>query len=319
MFIDRALIHVKSGKGGDGCTSFFRDKFTTHPKPDGGNGGRGGDVIIKADPNVNTLLDFQYRRHFKATPGVNGSSNKKKGHDGKSCTIKVPPGTVIKDTSTQDVLRDLNSSKAEVIVLKGGRGGSGNGGRREATRGEQASELDLNLELKLIADVGIIGQPNAGKSTLISKISKARPKIANYPFTTTAPVLGIVELSENRRFIACEIPGLIEGAHTGKGLGFEFLRHIERTRILIHVVDVAAWEGSDPYKNYQLLNKELALYSKKIAQKPQIIAANKVDLAKTKEDLKIFTKQLKKKVYPISGMTGEGLKELLGAVWKKLK
>jgi len=319
MFADKAVIHVKSGKGGNGCTSFYRGKLVRHPRPDGGNGGRGGDIIVKADRNIHTLLDFQYRRHFKADSGSNGSSNHKKGRDAEPCIIRVPPGTIIKDADTKDTLRDLSTADQEVIVLKGGNGGRGNTKRGDAAPGGESLEQDLFLELKLIADVGIIGYPNAGKSTLISRVSKAHPKIASYPFTTTVPVLGIVELSKARRFVACEIPGIIEGAHSGKGLGFEFLRHMERTRVLVHLIDSAACEGRDPYQDYKRLNKELELYSKALAKKPQVIALNKMDLPQAEEGLGAFKKKTRRAVYPVSGAAGTGIKQLLEAVWKHVK
>jgi len=317
MFVDQAGIEVKSGKGGDGCNSFYTDKLARRPRPDGGDGGTGGDVIIKADASIHTLLDFRYRRHFSAEKGSNGSSKKKRGHDGKPCIIKVPAGTIIKDASTQKVLRDLTELDKEVIVLKGGHGGRGNSRDREATSGEPAKELKLDLELKLIADVGIIGFPNAGKSTLISAVSAAKPKIAAYPFTTKQAVLGIAVLSSLRRFTICEVPGLIKGAHSGKGLGFEFLRHIERTRILIHLVDAAGCEGRDPYEDYLALNKELGLYSKKLLSKPQVIAANKMDLPAAQAGLENLKKRIKAKIYPISAATGKGITEFLEAVYNE--
>lgn len=325
MFIDTAKIHVASGKGGNGCDSFLRDRHLSHPRPTGGPGGDGGDIIILADTHIYTLLDFQHKRHFKADSGSNGSSNDKKGAYGADCIIRVPPGTVVKDVSTGLTLKDLDAAGAQVIVCKGGRGGRGNAPRKEALPGAPAEERELLFELKLIADVGIVGFPNAGKSTLISRISKARPNIANYPFTTKAPVLGIAELSGHRRFVVCEVPGLIEGAHLGKGLGLKFLRHAERTKVLIHLVDTAGVDGRNPADDYAKLNKELEFYNagandySPLHQKPQIIAANKIDLPQAKENLRQFKKSAKKKIYPLSGATGEGVKELLEAVWKGLK
>jgi len=315
MFVDKASIQIKSGKGGDGCESYYSDKLARKPRPDGGNGGDGGDVIIKADAAIHTLLDFKYRRHFSAEKGANGSSKGKKGRNGKPCIIKVPPGTLIKDAETKQALRDLTEAGQEIVILKGGHGGRGNSPRREATAGEPFSELEIDLELKLIADVGIIGFPNAGKSTLISRISAAKPKIASYPFTTKTAVLGIVSLGPSRRFTVCEVPGLIKGAHSGKGLGFEFLRHIERTRILIHLIDTAGCEGRDPYDDYLALNKELSLYSKKLLEKPQILAANKMDLPDALVGLENLKKRLKKKVYAVSAATGKGIPELLEAAY----
>lgn len=318
MFIDTAKIHVASGKGGNGCNSFLRDRRIGHPRPNGGPGGSGGDIAIKSDIHIHTLLDFQYKRHFKAQSGFHGSSNDKKGAEGSDCIIRVPPGTVVKDASSAVVLRDLQAAGEQVIVCKGGKGGRGNAPGKEALPGGPSEERELFLELKLIADVGIVGFPNAGKSTLISKVSKARPRIADFPFTTKAPVLGIVDLKGDRRFILCEIPGLIEGAHSGKGLGIRFLRHAERTKILIHLVDMAAVEGRNPLDDYRALNKELDFYGCQLASKPQIIAANKMDITAAKDNLARFRLAVKKKAYPVSGATGEGVAELLQAAWKKL-
>lgn len=319
MFIDTAKIHVASGKGGNGCNSFLRDKRIGHPRPNGGPGGSGGDVVMKADIHIHTLLDFQYKRHFKAQNGFHGSSNDKKGAEGSDCIIMVPPGTVVKDTSSAAALRDLQAPGEQVVVCKGGKGGRGNAPGKEALPGAPGEERELFLELKLIADVGIVGFPNAGKSTLIWRVSKARPRIASFPFTTQAPVLGIVDLKGDRRFVLCEIPGLIEGAHSGKGLGLHFLRHAERTKVLIHLVDMAAVEGRNPLDDYAILNKELAFYSKQLASKPQIIAANKMDISAAKYNLAKFSPAVKKKVYPLSATTGEGVAKVLEAAWKKLE
>ena len=325
MFIDTAKIHVASGAGGNGCNSFFRSLHLKHPRPNGGPGGGGGNIIIKADEHVQTLLDFQYRRHFKADHGKHGSSNDKKGAYAPDLIIKAPVGTTIKDAATGLVLRGLNSPGEEIIVCKAGKGGRGNAPYKDALPGLPGEERELILELKIIADVGIVGFPNAGKSTLISRVSKATPKIADFPFTTKAPVLGIVDLSGERRFVVCEIPGLIEGAHLGRGLGLRFLKHAERTKVLIHLVDIAAVEGRDPVEDYKILNKELEFYGDvetrliaSLHSKPQIIAVNKMDMPCAKENLKKFKKAIKKKVYPISGATGEGIKELLEAAWKQV-
>jgi GTP-binding protein len=290
-----------------------------HPRPNGGPGGNGGNVIIRSDAHIHTLLDFQYRRHFKAEDGSPGSSNDKKGSRGRDCVIKVPPGTVIKDAASDSVLRDLDSLCVEVIVCKGGAGGRGNAPKKEATPGEPAEERDLIFELKVLADVGIVGFPNVGKSTFISRVSKASPKVADFPFTTKAPVLGIVELANDRRFVICEIPGLIEDAHLGKGLGHRFLRHAERTKVLIHLIDIAAVEGRVPSNDYTVLNQELMCYSKELAKKPQIIAANKMDLPQAKDNLVKFKAFVKKRVYAVSCPKGEGIKGLLEAVYKKLQ
>lgn len=325
MFIDTAKIYVASGAGGNGCNSFFRSLYLRHPRPNGGPGGDGGNIIIKADEHIQTLLDFQYRRHFKADHGKHGSSNDKKGANAVDLIIKVPAGTIVKDAATGLVLRDLASPGEKAVVCKAGKGGRANAPYKEALPGSPGQERELILELKVIADVGIVGFPNAGKSTFISRVSKATPKIADFPFTTKAPVLGIVDLSGGRRFVLCEIPGLIEGAHLGKGLGLNFLKHAERTKVLIHLVDIAAVEGRDPTDDYRTLNKELDFYNtgadgrSPLHLKKQIVVLNKIDLPQAKENLKNFKKVFKKKIYPISGATGEGIKELLEAVWKEVR
>lgn len=321
MFIDEAKVHVKAGDGGDGCNSFYRDKWNRIGRPDGGFGGDGGDVIFEADPNIRTLLDFQYRQHPKAESGTHGSSNHKKGRRGNDLHIKVPPGTLIKDAHTHLVLRDLAKILDHVRIAKGGAGGRGNSRGRESTPGEPGEEKTLVLELKLLADVGIVGYPNSGKSTLISKISSARPKIAAYPFTTKEPALGVVRLYDDvNSMVVADIPGLIEGAHKGRGLGHEFLKHIERTKVLIHLVDASASDGRDPCSDFVNLNNELEQYSKELIKKPQVIALNKMDCPQSKSALRIFKKKFPGKlVFPISGLTGEGLKGLLDAVYKKIK
>lgn len=319
MFVDQAKIYVKAGDGGDGCNSMYRDRYHRYGRPDGGDGGKGGNAIFEVDKNVQTLLDFQYRQHFKASSGGHGSSNHKTGRSGSDLHIKVPPGTIIKDAGGGLVLRELIRPHDHVIIAKGGEGGKGNSKSRQAKPGSSGEEKTVVLELKLIADVGIVGYPNAGKSTLISKISSAHPKIADYPFTTKVPVLGVVRIHEGATFVAAEIPGLIEGAHHGKGLGDRFLRHIERTKVLIHLIDIAACECRDPYKDYLNLNKELKLYSKELLSEPQFIALNKCDLDSAKDNIKNFKKHLRgKKIFAISAATGEGVKELLSAVYKEV-
>ncbi len=320
MFIDEARIHVKAGNGGDGCNSFYRDKYKRYASPDGGEGGCGGDVIFKADPNVHTLLDFHYRQHFTAESGHHGSSNNKAGKEGQALYVRVPPGTVIKEFDSGLILRDLVKSGDALVVAKGGRGGRGNSRRRPSEKGAPGVERTIFLELKLIADVGIIGYPNSGKSTLISSISSARPKIASYPFTTKAPVLGVVKLHEGAVFVVAEIPGLIEGAHMGRGLGDKFLRHTERTKTLIHLIDASAADGRDPLEDYVKLNKELAAYSAELAKLPQVVALNKIDIPASRENVKRFRKAFPRvKAFSISGLTGRGVKELLAAVYKKLR
>jgi len=318
MFVDEAKVYVKAGNGGDGCNSFYRDRVNRIGSPDGGPGGGGGNIIFEADVNVHTLLDFQYRQHFKGNPGGHGGSNNKKGARGEDIYIKVPQGTIIKDSRTDLVLRDLVEIGEHVIAAKGGEGGRGNSRGRASEKGSPGEEKTLLLELKAIADVGIVGYPNAGKSTLISRLSNARPKIASYPFTTKEPVLGVLNIGAVRPVVIADIPGLIEDAHKGKGLGDRFLRHIERTKLLIHLIDVSAFEGRDPCEAYLNLNKELKLYSKELIKKPQIIALNKMDLPQAKDNVVLFKKRIGKRVFPISALTGNGMKGLLAAIHKEL-
>lgn len=318
MFVDTAKIYIKAGHGGKGCQSFYKDKYTRYPIANGGSGGRGGDIVIEADENIQTLLDFQYRQHFKAEKGANGSSNNKKGRNEKDYVIKVPPGTIIRDFDKNLKLRDLKESGERVVVAKGGEGGRGNASKKPATEGLAGEEKTLILELKLIADCGIVGFPNAGKSTLISSISNAKPQIAAFPFTTKEPVLGIVRYNSNHFFRIADIPGLIEGAHRGKGLGDKFLRHIERTRILVHIIDMAGVDGRDPVESYNLLNNELKQYDGHLDDKPQIIVANKMDLEAAGDNLKRFKQQIKETVFAISAMERQGLEELIDAIAKKL-
>jgi GTP-binding protein len=317
VFIDQAKIYVKGGDGGKGCNSFYRDKYTRFGIPNGGDGGKGSDIIIRADRNLYTLLDFKYNRHFYGQHGGHGSSNNKKGRNASDIIIRVPLGTTVRDVKTGCILRDLDKDQQDFIVVKGGKGGIGNKRRDEATLGERGEEKELVFDLKLIADVGIVGFPNAGKSTLISNISNAHPKIAPYPFTTKSPVLGLVK-APDKNFILADIPGLIEGSSYGKGLGDKFLRHIERTKILIHLIDMSGFEGRDPLADYKAINIELKNYSKEVAKKAQFIAANKMDLETADSNLKRFRKSVKKKVYPISALQKQGLEELIEAVSKRL-
>lgn len=313
MFIDTSRIHLKAGDGGNGCNSFVKLKPNTRGRPDGGVGGDGGDIVMISDRNVQTLLDFQYKRHFKAKPGRHGSSNHKKGRGGEGCIIRVPPGTVILDSETKEVLRDLDAVGQRVIIARGGKGGGANSRYRDAQEGEKGEAREVILELKLIAEVGIVGYPNAGKSTLISSVSKTRPKVASYPFTTKQPMLGVV-VRDERDFVIADIPGLIKGAHAGRGLGHKFLRHVERTRVLVHMVDMAAVDGRDPVSDYFSLIEELGLYNKRLLKKPQIIACNKMDLPQAQENIKIFREKVDKEIYPISAVNKEGLDELINAV-----
>ncbi len=318
-FVDQAQITVNAGDGGRGCSAFAQPPYTRYPSPDGGDGGDGGDVIVRADSNVATLLDFQFRHIFRAGRGRHGGGNKKTGKRGEDLLIRVPVGTVIHDANGGRVLRDLDRPDEDVRIAHGGRGGLGNASGPEATAGTPGEVRQLRLELKLIADVGILGVPNAGKSSLLARISTARPKIAPYPFTTRTPVLGVVSLDGERAFVACDIPGLIEGAHEGKGLGMQFLRHIERTRLLVHVVDLAAVDGQAPAETFHQVNRELAAYSPTLQQKPQLLIANKMDLPEAQERLGAFQRAVQRSVWPISCATGQGIPELLQAIWKALQ
>lgn len=324
MFVDRAKIYVKSGKGGDGHVSFRREKYVPAGGPDGGDGGRGGDVIFIVDEGLNTLVDFRNTRKYKAEDGEPGGKKNCRGKDGKDVVIKVPPGTVIKEAESGQVIVDMSGDNREIVLLKGGRGGNGNQhyatstmqAPRYAQPGQAAKELTLLLELKVIADVGLVGLPNVGKSTLLSRVSNARPKIANYHFTTLNPHLGVVDLEGTQGFVMADIPGLIEGASEGVGLGHEFLRHIERTKVLIHVVDAASTEGRDPIADIYAIDKELEAYNPDIAKRPQVIAANKVDAIYDTENNPVDAIRTEFEprgisVYPISAVSGQGVKELL--------
>lgn len=317
-FVDQAKIFVKAGDGGPGCSSLYRDKFMPRGRPDGGDGGKGADIIILADRNLHTLLDLKYNQHFRGKNGGRGESNNKRGREGVPLVIRVPVGTAITDAQSNCVLRDLDKDGEEVVVARGGRGGKGNNKHNlQGEPGSPGEEKELILDLKLIAEVGVVGFPNVGKSTLISNISNAQPKIAAYPFTTKFPILGFVK-HRDKRFVAADIPGLIKGSAEGKGLGDRFLRHIERTRILIHMVDMSGFEGRDPLEDYRTINQELKSYNAQVGKKTQIIAANKMDLDGAEGNLKKFKRAVKKTVYPISALNKEGLEELLDAVAKKL-
>jgi len=318
VFIDSAKIFVKSGSGGKGCRSFYRDKYTRDGIPDGGDGGRGADIVVRADRNLNTLLDFRYNRHFYGAHGAHGSGNNRKGKAAPSIVIRVPCGTLVKDIKTNSALRDLKCDGEEFIPARGGKGGLGNRRHREATGGEPGEEKELLLDLKLIADIGVVGFPNAGKSTFISAVSNAHPKIASYPFTTKFPVLGVASTENGVSFVVADIPGLIEGSSRGRGLGDKFLRHIERTKVLLHLIDMAGFEGRDPLEDYRIINKELKEYGAQVYEKPVVIAANKMDLAGAKKNLARFRKAVKKKVYPISALNREGLEELIEALGKTI-
>ncbi|AKN32266.1 GTPase [Clostridium carboxidivorans P7] len=323
MFVDTAKIFIKSGDGGDGASTFRREKYIALGGPDGGDGGKGGNVVLVADPNMTTLLDFAYKRKYKAEPGGNGSGSKCFGKDGETLYIKVPMGTVVRDAETSKIMADLSHKEDKYVVAKGGRGGRGNIRFTTPTRqapdfaepGMPGEERWITLELKILADVGLLGFPNVGKSTLLSVVSKARPKIANYHFTTLNPNLGVVNMSGIPSFVMADIPGIIEGASEGVGLGIKFLRHIERTRLLIHVVDISGVEGRDPFEDFLKINEELKKYSVKLWDRPQIIAANKADMLYDDEVFENFKKKVKElgydKVFKISAATNKGVEELI--------
>lgn len=314
-FIDTATIEVIAGDGGRGCASFYRDLFMRDRRPDGGSGGAGGDVVIAADGQLMTLLDVQYRKRFTAGRGGHGSSKGKTGARGAACRILVPVGTVVRDADTREVLGDLDQPGAAVVSARGGRGGRGNEGKPyQATSGEPGQTRRLFLELKVLADVGLIGLPNAGKSSVLAQISTARPKIASYPFTTLHPVLGVVMDDDERRFTVCDVPGLIEGAHRGRGLGLDFLRHIERTKVLVQVIDMAGAEGRAPAEDYAAVLGELRQYNPQLLEKPRLIAANKMDLDGAATQLSRFRSRVTDAVYPISCRTGAGLPALIQGI-----
>ncbi len=327
MFIDYAEIELASGKGGDGAVTFRREKYVPKGGPSGGNGGKGGDIIIEAHHNLSTLLDFKYKRHYKADKGDNGASALKDGKNGEDIIIKVPIGTIIKDSESGKIIFDLDEDNKSVIIAKGGKGGKGNSNfatptnqtPRFAEPGKPGEEKRIILELKLIADVGLVGFPNAGKSTLISTISSAKPKIADYPFTTLEPNLGIVRYKDYQSFTVADIPGIIEGAHEGKGLGHKFLRHIERTKILLFMIDVT----SDNFqRDFNILYNELKSYSPKLAEKKKIISLTKIDLLEESQLKKISKKKIKNADSPIilfSSVTKQGIPELLDYLWQAIK
>lgn len=325
MFADRAKIIIKSGKGGDGHVSFRREKYVPNGGPDGGDGGKGGDVIFQVDKGLNTLTDYRHRRKFAAEPGQEGGKKNCHGRNGQDLILKVPEGTIIKDAQSGKIIADMSGDNQRMIVLKGGRGGLGNQHFATATMqapkyaqpGQEAIEIEVALELKVIADVGLVGFPNVGKSTFLSRVTNAQPKIANYHFTTLQPNLGVVDMEEGFGFVIADIPGLIEGASEGIGLGHEFLRHIERTKVMIHIVDAAGTEGRDPISDIKAINKELEAYNPDLLKKPQVIAANKIDAIYEGENDIIsslrneFEEKEGIRVFPISAVSGKGLKELL--------
>lgn len=324
MFADRAKIIIKSGKGGNGHISFRREKYVPNGGPDGGDGGRGGDIVFLADDGINTLSDYRYKRKFAAQNGEDGKKKNCHGKDGEDLILKVPRGTVIKEAESGKVIADMSGDNERQIILKGGRGGVGNQhfatstmqAPKYAKPGQEGMEIEVLLELKVIADVGLIGFPNVGKSTFLSRVTNAQPKIANYHFTTLSPNLGVVDLDGGKGFVIADIPGLIEGASEGIGLGHEFLRHIERTKVMVHMVDAASTEGRDPIADIYAINQELAAYNQELLKKPQVIAANKTDAIFGEENdvlekLKAEFETEDTKIFPISAVSGKGLKELL--------
>lgn len=328
MFVDQAGIYIKAGDGGDGCVSFHREKYIASGGPDGGDGGKGGDIVFKVDDNISNLIDFRYKRKYVAEKGQNGSSKNCTGRNAPDLVINVPRGTVVRETESGRILADLSGNEP-VVICKGGKGGRGNAHFATPTRqiprfakpGFRGDEYNVTLELKLIADVGLVGFPNVGKSTLISVVSAAKPKIANYHFTTLTPVLGVVKIEDGKSFVMADIPGLIEGASEGIGLGHEFLRHVERCRLIVHVVDVSGIEGRNPIDDFEAINRELENFSENLAEAPQIVAANKSDMA-TAEQIDEFRKYIENKglaFFEISAATTIGTQDLIYGIWDKLK
>jgi GTPase len=327
-FLDEAFITVQAGDGGNGCVSFRREKYVPRGGPDGGDGGKGGDVVLVSSSHRRTLYPFRFQREFKAEKGVSGMGRQKSGRNGKDVFIEVPPGTIVRDADSGEILKDFTLPGERFVIAGGGRGGKGNTHFKSSTHrtprfaqpGEPGQLRRLKLELKLLADVGIIGLPNSGKSTLISVISSAKPKIADYPFTTLVPNLGVVKTGDREPFVVADIPGLIAGAHAGTGLGLRFLRHVERTRLLVHLIDAAEINPEKPLEAYETVNTEVALYSRSLAGKPQLIALNKLDIPGTEEQARAFKNAIRKraKIHLISAVTGRGIDRLLADVSKGL-
>ncbi|HHW39389.1 MAG TPA: GTPase ObgE [Bacillales bacterium] len=321
MFVDYVKVYVKGGDGGNGMVAYRREKYVPKGGPAGGDGGNGADVVFEVDEGLRTLMDFRYQRHFKADRGEHGMSKSMHGKNAQPMVVKVPPGTVVRDVATNEKIADLTINGQRAVIAKGGRGGRGN--TRFATpanpapeiaeNGEPGQERDVILELKVLADVGLVGFPSVGKSTLLSVVSSAKPKIAEYHFTTIVPNLGVVETEDGRSFVMADLPGLIEGAHQGVGLGHRFLRHIERTRVIVHVIDMSAMEGRDPYTDFVTINEELRQYNLRLTERPQIIVANKMDIPGSEENLEKFKEQLEEDlpIFPISAVTRQGLRDLL--------
>ncbi len=324
MFVDKAKVFVKGGDGGDGIVAFRREKYVPEGGPAGGDGGKGGDVVFRVDEGLRTLMDFRYQKHFKAARGEKGRNKSQNGANAEDLVVRIPPGTVIIDDDTKEVIADMTRHGQEVIVARGGRGGRGNirfaspsnPAPEIAENGEEGEERWIVLELKVMADVGLVGFPSVGKSTLLSVVSAARPKIGAYHFTTLTPNLGVVDVGDGRSFVMADLPGLIEGAHEGVGLGHEFLRHVERTRVILHVVDMSASEGRDPFDDWVKINEELRLYNAKLAERPQIVVANKMDVPGAEEHLRQFRQKLAeqfggREIFPVSAVSGQGIQQLL--------
>ena len=330
MFTDKAKIYIKAGNGGNGAIAFHREKYVAAGGPDGGDGGKGGNVIFRVDPGLSTLMDFRYKRKYAAQNGTDGAGKRCNGKNGEDIIISVPQGTIVRDAESNRILADLSVISEDVILAKGGNGGWGNAHFATPTRqtpnfaknGQKGIEREVILELKLLADVGLVGFPNVGKSTLLSRTTKADPKIANYHFTTLEPNLGVVEIAEHMNFVLADIPGIIEGASEGVGLGHDFLRHIERTRLLIHVVDVSSIEGRNPIDDFRIINEELSKYNMELEERPQLVAANKTDIIQDPEIYEEFKKEMEKQGYPlfeISAATGKGVNELMKAAFSELQ
>ncbi|KHF42019.1 GTPase ObgE [Halalkalibacter okhensis] len=329
MFVDKVKVYVKGGDGGNGQVSYRREKYVPDGGPAGGDGGRGASVVFEVEEGLRTLMDFRYKRHFKASRGEHGRPKNQHGKNAEDMVVKVPPGTTVIDEATGQIIADLTEHGQKAVIAKGGRGGRGN--TRFATpvnpapdiaeNGEPGQERDVVLELKVLADVGLVGFPSVGKSTLLSVVSAAKPKIADYHFTTITPNLGVVATEDNRSFVMADLPGLIEGAHEGVGLGHQFLRHIERTRVIVHVIDMSALEGRDPYEDFLMINDELKQYNLRLLERPQIVVANKMDMPDSEENLKLFKEKLNDQypVFPISAVTKKGLRDLLITIADKIE
>ncbi|WP_394174521.1 GTPase ObgE [Guptibacillus hwajinpoensis] len=329
MFVDQVKVFVKAGDGGNGMVAFRREKYVPDGGPAGGDGGKGASVIFEVEEGLRTLMDFRYNRHFKAKTGEHGRSKNQHGRNSEDMVVKVPPGTIVSNAETGEVIADLTEHGQRATVARGGRGGRGNSrfaspsnpAPELSENGEPGEEKDVTLELKVLADVGLVGFPSVGKSTLLSVVSAAKPKIAAYHFTTIAPNLGVVDTKDGRSFVMADLPGLIEGAHEGVGLGHQFLRHIERTRVIVHVIDMSGMEGRDPYEDYLKINDELKQYKMRLMERPQIIVANKMDLPDSAENLELFKEKLEEDypIYPISAVTRQGIQEVLFEIADKLE